>query len=230
MSISIFALCMLITSFVHAENKAKEYFEMPPEIKNVHLGMSGRELVSTRSQLQLFLGVDDEDQDPRKIDFFTRKEELLFEELSSSSSFGLASYYIAGGSLAAISLGPGGQWSSADVFQRRPKVIKESIRRWGPPALRIVEADRRIFEANPMKGEPAYIPLLIWRKEGVVISLSVPTNDHKSAAKLVYGLEIRLSRDEKKSRGLTAAEVEMPEEQRKKIFTSLGITQSKPEK
>lgn len=230
MSISIFTLCMLLTSFVHAENKAKEYFKMPPEIKNVRLGMSGRELVNTRSQLQLFLGVDDEDQDPRKIDFFTRKEELLFEELSSSSSFGLASYYIAGGSLAAISLGPGGQWSSADVFQRRPKVIKESISRWGPPALRIVEADRRLFEANPMKGEPAYFPLLIWRKEEVVISLSVPTNDHKSAAKLVYALEIRLSRDEKKSRGLTAPEAEISAEEREKIFISLGVVQSKSEK
>lgn len=232
MRFSLFAVCMLITSCAHAENKAKEYFKMPSEIKNVRLGMSGPELVHARSRLQVMdFEIDDpEPKKPKDIDFSTSKEDLLFENLSSSSSFGVASYGIEGGTLTAIMLTSDLRWSNADVLQRRPKVIAESISRWGPSALRIVEADPWLIEPGLMRGDPTYIPLLIWRKGEGVIILSVPSDDHKSAANLVYGLEIRLSRDEKKSRGLTAPEAKIPEEEREKIFTALGVVLSKSKK
>lgn len=218
MNPGIFASLLLLQVALAAPSP-EEGLRLPEEIHGVSLGMSGRELVATKPALKNFsVGVDDPDESPRDIDFGTRREAMLFEELKSTVSFAEAMYYIVGGSVTAIFLNPDTDWSGTDLLVRRPRAIMESVRRWGRPTCRVVERDL-------LHGKRAPVPILVWRQDGTVITLSVPTDDiPESMAAVVYGMEIRQASNGLRPGDLSSApEAKVSKKVRRRICASLGI-------
>lgn len=144
--------------------------EMPSEISNAFVGMTLDALVVARPNLKWMTISGEKKIEPEKL---KTGKLLLSESLAPGGDFDGVGYGIVGGKVVSITLV--GKPEMGREKERRSRIIKQCVERWGKAYKRRVPEDER------RPGNPR--PTLTWEIEDVEIALMLPRSRKKGDSK-----------------------------------------------